>query len=230
MNSAAATIVEVAGESLVLHPAKVAWWIRKSTLLLADSHFGKAATFRQAGLVVPPGTTARMLQRLSDLVQECKAERIIVLGDFVHSSARAESDFESELIAWRNQHRNLCLTLIRGNHDRGHAELFSAMRFEVLCEPHVEEAIAFCHRPDLAVGAGLYGIAGHIHPSLWIEDAGRAGVKLPCFIVGLRQMVLPAFGEFTGSATMPVKPGVRMFAVAGDQVIEVTPRGRSGRT
>ena len=132
MTNATTAQVELGGESLILHPARAAWWPRCSTLLLADTHFGKAATFRQAGLPVPHGTTARMLQRWTDLMQEFQPRRMIVLGDFVHAATRSEHDFELELVEWRRQHAELHMVLVRGNHERGHAELFTELRLEVV--------------------------------------------------------------------------------------------------
>ena len=48
---------EVAGERLVLLPEKAAFWPRTRALFVADFHLGKAATFRSAGIPLPPGTT-----------------------------------------------------------------------------------------------------------------------------------------------------------------------------
>lgn len=223
MNSSSTARVQVAGESLVLHPARAVWWPRRATLLLADTHFGKAATFRQAGLAVPHGTTARMLQRWTDLMQEFAPERVIILGDFVHSSTRAELGFESELIRWRKRYRELRLTLIRGNHDRGQGELFTALQLELLGEPHVEEPFALCHHPDREIPDHLYAIAGHLHPGTTIEEAGRGRLTLPCFLVGSRVTILPAFGEFTGAARTPPAPGNRLFVIAGECVLEIAP-------
>ncbi|MGV3486282.1 MAG: ligase-associated DNA damage response endonuclease PdeM [Planctomycetaceae bacterium] len=212
--------VEVAGERLLLHPAKIVWWARRSTLLLADTHFGKAATFRQAGLPVPQGTTARMLQRWTDLLQEFRPQRMILLGDFVHHATRADRDFEGELVDWRRRHLELQMMLVRGNHDRGHAELFSTLGLDLVEEPHCEESFAFCHRPELRIPPETYGIAGHLHPSATIEDSTGSRLSLPCFHVGPQQMILPAFGEFTGSSRTVKTRGDRVFLVADNAVLE----------
>ena len=44
--------IEWAGEKLVLLPERAIWWAREKTLFIADPHFGKASTFRSAGLAV----------------------------------------------------------------------------------------------------------------------------------------------------------------------------------
>src|SRR5262249_50769057 len=45
-------IVEIAGERVTLLAERAAYWQRTRTLLVADTHFGKAATFRAAGIPV----------------------------------------------------------------------------------------------------------------------------------------------------------------------------------
>ena len=51
--------MEAAGEELELLPDHAVHWRRASTLFVADPHFGKAATFRAAGIFVPEETTDR---------------------------------------------------------------------------------------------------------------------------------------------------------------------------
>ncbi len=82
-------MLELPETNLVLLPAKLAWWSEQRTLFMADSHFGKASTFRKAGLAVPLGTTTKMLAVLSEHVASLGAERLIVLGDLLHSNVRA---------------------------------------------------------------------------------------------------------------------------------------------
>ena len=55
----------VQGETLWLLPQRAVYWPRAGALIVADVHFGKAATFRAGGIPVPGGTTAEMLRRLS---------------------------------------------------------------------------------------------------------------------------------------------------------------------
>jgi DNA ligase-associated metallophosphoesterase len=66
-----------------------------------------------------------------------------------------------------------------------------------------------------------YRLAGHLHPAVRLSGRGGASVRLPCFRVGESQMVLPAFGDFTGGATIVRAEGERIFAIAAPRVIEV---------
>jgi uncharacterized protein len=218
MEPNASLTVRLMGEPMVLHPAKVAWWPRRATLFLADTHFGKAATFRQAGLPVPTGTTAALLSRLTAVIAEFNPERLIVLGDLVHASTRTILDFETELLDWRAAHDTLELILIRGNHDRGHAKLFAEMRLHVVTEPYYDEMFAYCHQPDLPIDENHFFLAGHLHPGILVNDSGSHSVKLPCFQLCRTGLILPGFGEFTGLCCDRPPDHQRSFVIVDDTV------------
>ena len=46
--------VEILGERIELMSQKAVWLKHRSTLLLADLHFGKINHFRKSGIPVPP--------------------------------------------------------------------------------------------------------------------------------------------------------------------------------
>ncbi len=60
--------IDWGGERLVVLAERALYWPRRRTIIIADPHFGKAATFRQAGIPVPHGTTATDLDRLRRLL------------------------------------------------------------------------------------------------------------------------------------------------------------------
>ena len=62
-----ARMIELAGEQVALLPQKALYWPRETTLIVADIHFGKAASFRALGVPVPHGTTAQNLEALDAL-------------------------------------------------------------------------------------------------------------------------------------------------------------------
>ena len=49
--------IEVAGEPVWLLPERAVFWPQGGTLVTADLHWGKAATFRSAGVPIPGGAT-----------------------------------------------------------------------------------------------------------------------------------------------------------------------------
>ena len=78
--------VEIAGERLLLRPDRSLFWPRAKALVIADPRFGKAETFRAAGVPVP-GDSAEPLARLGAALGATAAEQLFVLGDFWHAQA-----------------------------------------------------------------------------------------------------------------------------------------------
>lgn len=189
--------------------------------MLADTHFGKAATFRNEGIPVPAGTTDVMLKRISDSIKQTGATSIYFLGDFCHSYSRYEEDFVAELMMWRKAHRHMEMTLILGNHDLGQRTLFNQLNLTVVEEPLMVDGIALCHYPETVVPQGTYKLAGHLHPSVKLVGGGDSLTKIPCFHFNETVGVLPAFGEFTGTHRIKPEPSDQVFAVADDQVFSL---------
>lgn len=212
---------EIANQSFHLLPNKTLYWPSQQALLLADTHFGKAATFRNRGIPVPAGTTDVMLAKISVTLAQTQATSIYFLGDFCHSSTRYEDDFVSELVKWRSAHRHIEMTLILGNHDLGQRTLFHQLEMMVVEAPFLVDGIALCHYPETTVPQGTYKLAGHLHPAVRIAAGGDSLTKIPCFHFNKTVGVLPAFGEFTGTHRVKPKPSDHVFAVADDQVFAI---------
>lgn len=209
----------LAGEPVVLLPQRALLWPREATLFVADAHFGKDAAFRAAGVPVPDGTTAATLHALDALVAHHRARRIVFLGDFLHARAGRTPGTLDALAAWRGRQRTLALVLVRGNHDRHAGDPPQALGIDVVPEPWRVGPFAACHEP--AAPAEGYGLAGHLHPAYVVRGRARQSARLPCFVLGERCAVLPAFGRFTGMHPVRPAPGERVFVVAGDAVLPV---------
>src|SRR6185436_3860627 len=110
-------LVPVAGEELTLLPERAVWWQARQTLLVADPHFGKAATFRALGVPVPRGTTTGMLGRLDAIIARKSPTRLTFLGDFLHAAEGRAPETLRVLNEWRRRHPSIEMTLVRGNHD-----------------------------------------------------------------------------------------------------------------
>ncbi len=78
---------------------------------------------------------------------------------------------------------------------------------------------ALVHHPTLV--AGIYTVAGHIHPCVTVRGPSGERERLACYWFGRHGGVLPAFGEFTGCAAMAREEGDRVWVVAGNEVVEV---------
>ena len=216
--------VDIAGEVLTLLPERAAYWARTRTLLIADPHFGKAATFRASAIPVPRGTTTENLQRLDTMIARVGATRIIFLGDYLHARAGRSPETLRVLADWRLANSRLVLVLIRGNHDRRAGDPPSEVGMPCVDGPVLEPPFALAHHP---VGvAGSYVLAGHVHPCAVLVGPARQRERLPCFLLGAEVAVLPAFGEFTGCAEVEPREGDKVWVVAGDRVLRVSPASR----
>jgi len=212
--------LEFGGLPLRLLPQRAAFLPAQRTLLIADAHIGKAATFRRLGLPVPHGTTAQTLALLDELIEGTGAARIVFLGDLLHS-ARGRAAATLEAVAqWRARHAGLALTLVRGNHDRHAGDPPAEWGVEAVDEPLRLGALALAHHPAPVAGARV--IAGHLHPCVVLGGRARERLRLPCFHFGAAVCVLPAFGAFTGMHAVRPAAGDRVFAIADDSVREIS--------
>ncbi|MBL8379018.1 MAG: ligase-associated DNA damage response endonuclease PdeM [Burkholderiales bacterium] len=210
--------IEVAGDELVLCRERAIHWPARATLLVADAHFGKAATFRARGVPVPEATTAANLAALDRLIERHALKRIVFLGDFLHAREARNRATQGALAAWRERHAALKLILVAGNHDHHAGDPSAGLRIERVEEPLVDGPFALCHHPQ-ASSAG-YVLAGHLHPAYRLSGK-RDALRLPCFWLGPNTGVLPAFGDFTGGHAITPAPGDRLFVTTPGAVHEV---------
>ena len=211
--------IDVAGESLLLMPECAVYWGRTSTLLVADAHFGKAATFRAGGIFVPRGTTSTSLARLDSAVARTGATRLIFLGDLLHAKEGRAPETLRLVAEWRAARPSLEVVLVRGNHDRAAGDPPESSGIACVDAPMLDGPFAFAHHPRVI--DGRYVLAGHIHPAVRLRGRGRQYERLPCFWVRQADAVLPAFGDFTGLGDIELAEGDRAFAVADNRVVEV---------
>lgn len=208
------------GRALWLLPERAAWLPDAGLLLVADVHFGKAASFRRLGVPVPRGTTEANLARLDALVQRLNGvQGLVFLGDFLHAaSGRAPATLQA-LNGWRRRHAALPMTLVRGNHDDRAGDPPADLGIAVVDEPWCHAGLALCHDPATRRPEGWYGLAGHLHPATRL-GRGFEAVRLPCFHARADGvLVLPAFGEFTGGAPVQPADGDALYLVADDRVV-----------
>ena len=65
----------------------------------------------------------------------------------------------------------------------------------------------------------FFNFSGHIHPGIILRGLGLQSLKLRCFFQKSNQMILPAFGEFTGKFIMKPEEDHSVYAIAGNEVI-----------
>jgi DNA ligase-associated metallophosphoesterase len=207
--------LQLAGETVLLLAQKALYWPRQKMLVVADIHFGKAASFRAQGVPVPRGTTTQNLAALDALMAQHDVGHIMFLGDFLHARAAHAAATLAAMLAWRQRHPALTLTLVRGNHDRHAGDPAAALGIEMADEPYSMAPFSFCHHPDLDTPG--YALAGHVHPSYLLATRFDA-LRLPCFVVGPGRMILPSFGAFTGGFVITPGAGDAVYVSSGEAV------------
>ena len=209
----------IAGESVSLLPERALFWTAQSTLFIADPHFGKAATFRARGIFVPRGTTTETLARLDAAIERTGAARIVFLGDFFHARESHSAGTLEALARWRARHPARLISLVRGNHDRHAGDPSPSLGIEIVATGQQLGPFILAHEPVAHLAGHV--LAGHLHPVFQLRGRANQTARLPCFWVGDRVSVLPAFGSFTGGAPIATSAGDRVFLVADGRVFAV---------
>ena len=207
------------GARLQLLAQRAIFLPEQSSLLVADAHIGKAQAFRRLGVPVPSGTTADGLDRLTALLQATQARRIVFMGDLLHAAKGRSAAVLDAVSAWREQHAEVELLLVRGNHDRHAGDPPAAWRVQCVDEPfHLPglPGLALAHHPQPCGHA--YVLAGHVHPAVVLGGRARQRMRLPCFHFGPQVGLLPAFGGFTGSHVVRPAPGDAVFVLADNEI------------
>jgi uncharacterized protein len=208
---------KILGQNFWLSAERCMFWEEKKSLIVSDLHIGKSGHFRKAGIAVPQTILQEDLQRLFTLINFFKAEQVIVVGDFFHSTVNLELDLFKR---WRNDVSDIKIILVKGNHDILKRNWYSSAGIELI-EPNLC-IDNFCFSHDLyEVPEGLYTFSGHIHPGIIVNGLGRQSLRFPCFYFTSTFCVLPAFGKFTGLANIDPSAKDDVFAVVHDELIEV---------
>ena len=209
-------------QQLLLHPGRVIFWEKQSSLILSDPHFGKTGHFRKSGIAIPQNVYKEDLQRLVSLVQLFKPERLIIVGDLFHSESNKELDFFKK---WRADLRFLQVQLIKGNHDILPNSWYKEADIDVCNEKMTVNGFCFCH--DLAAvdpntaDTNLFYFSGHIHPGISIKGLGKQSLRFPCFYFTNRFAILPAFSRFTGTHGIDAAKGDDVFAIVENTILKV---------
>lgn len=93
------------------------WWPREKTLVVADLHFEKSSSRRVARNGLPPYDTLETLARLSAVLEQTQARRVVSLGDSFHDEdgpARLPAEIRARLFEVM---RGRDWIWIEGNHE-----------------------------------------------------------------------------------------------------------------
>ena len=208
--------IKWAGQDLSLLPDRALHWPARSTLIFSDVHLGKAHDFQAAGIPIPATVHDEDLERMRALLWRYRPERVFILGDFVHSH---RTELDDLIAAFKNvigQFKTRWI-LALGNHDVRAEEKLAAWGFTEIVADVREDGITFTHDPD---PKDAYAIGGHVHPVVRFGK-GADRMRLPCFVVNEKRILLPSFGSFTGGFEIKPKPKDQVFVAAHGAVISL---------
>lgn len=208
---------------LTLLPERAVWQAETRTLWIADLHLGKAASFRALGQPVPRGTTQENLARLGALVDAHQARRLVVLGDFLHARSGRTPGLLAQLRDWRAARGGLECVVVRGNHDAHAGDAPADCGFVSVDEPLARDGVEGWHHVggEIDAASGPMLLSGHIHPVARLTGPGRDRLRLPCFCLRGRAIVLPSFGEFTGGHPVDPRDWDALVATTGECLFSI---------
>ncbi len=182
---------------IVVDARRAVWIPEERTLLVADVHLGYAWVERRRGLLLPlaPEDT---LERLMELVSDYSPRACVFLGDTLHAAAELDVlTMEVRRLAERMSDR--CeIRFVLGNHDQQLPKMLGRMGLNLPCGETFScgrHLLLHGHRAWPAPDAG-WTFQGHEHPAVTLGDGVTTTLKAPCFLVGRRRLVLPAFSTW----------------------------------
>lgn len=213
-----AHIIQIHDQEVCLLSEKAVFLPGSHSLLIADPHFGKAAHFRKAGIPVTEKVHIHDFLKIQKLIESLKPTDIFFLGDLFHSDW---NESWNDLVAFADYFPDFQFHLIKGNHDILPEAFYRSETWKVHAESLVLENFILTHEPLETVPEGLFNFCGHIHPGISLYGTGKQRLTLPCYFLSGEQMILPAFGRFTGLFSMKSEKNDQAFAVTDKKVIPV---------
>ncbi|MEM8999500.1 MAG: ligase-associated DNA damage response endonuclease PdeM [Bacteroidota bacterium] len=204
--------ISILDQEFILHPLGGIFWVEKSLLLISDVHLGKVAHFRKFGAAVPRKAIHKNYLLLDQIVMEFQPFQICFLGDLFHSSLNNEWAFFENWVGKTPAK----IILVSGNHDIIAPEKFENLHIEIFSELLIAPFL-LTHHPTQR--EHTFNFCGHLHPAVKLKGFGRQRLRLPCFFKTTNQMILPAFGEFTGTHTITPTAQDTVYAIADNTVI-----------
>ena len=201
-------------QTFTFHPHGGLLWKEKSMLLISDVHLGKVSHFRKFGAAVPSPAAQKNFILLDEIVTHFQPFQICYLGDLFHAALNKEWQLFENWVAKTPSE----IILVAGNHDIIAPEKFESVGIQIFKELCIDDFL-LTHHPEERTG--FFNFCGHIHPAIRLQGFGRQRVKLPCFFKSKHQMILPAFGEFTGNHTLTPKKEDEIFVIAEGEVLKI---------
>ena len=159
------------------------WFANERLLVVADLHWGYAASHRARGNLLPWWGDEEIEERLRALLYDYHPTEMIWLGDVVHA---AEGGARAEAFLRRSP---VPVVAIAGNHDR---------RWSSAGEPSALRGNYFFHHGNTTpcVPPHCIEVIGHHHPAISWGDGAGSRLKFPALVVSAQRLILPAFSPW----------------------------------
>ena len=206
--------------SWLLTSERAALHLPSKTAVLADLHLGYADDRCRAGDAVPVPGAGEVLTSLQVLVQRHRVSRLVIAGDLCENGR--QQNCAHDLLKWICE-IDVEIAVVPGNHDR-------CLDWITLSgSPALTRRLSVF--PDgLEVGGwqvvhGHFGkprgciLQGHLHPSLKWER----GMSAPCYLIGNKRMILPAFSRDAAGINVLRDPSwsrYRCAVIVGERVLD----------
>lgn len=192
------------------------WLAHERILVIADLHWGYAASHRARGNLLPMWGDEQLGERLRALLADYQPAEMLWLGDVVHAaegSAAAEAFLRTASVP---------VTVVAGNHDRHWRGKGAAT---------VQRGRFFLHHGDVArtVPPGQVEVIGHHHPAVCWSDGAGGVIKMPALVVNTERLVLPAFSPWAAGADCSplLTASSTVWAVAPQRIFAVKSRAQN---
>jgi DNA ligase-associated metallophosphoesterase len=203
---------------LILLPEKAIWESELKAIFLADLHFGKAAHFRKSGIPIPEPIHQEDLNQLSSLIQTYRPKDFYFLGDLFHSDWNEQWEVLNQFL---KTFTDTTFHLIKGNHDVLSPIAYARSSFQIHIQPLELGDLLLSHEPLTCIPSGKLNLCGHIHPGIRLFGKARQSVRIPIFHLRDNQLILPAFGGFTGLALIKPLAKDQIYGVTGKKILQI---------
>ncbi|HEU5079704.1 MAG TPA: metallophosphoesterase [Opitutaceae bacterium] len=183
-------------------------------LVIADIHWGFAASHRLEGNLLPMWGDDQIAQTLLQLIKDYHPAEMIWLGDSLHrvTGCRIAEIFLREISVLP-----VAVSIVIGNHDR---------KWSIPATTSLQRGKYFFHHGDRGLQekpAGAVEVIGHFHPAVSLYDGAGARVRLPALVQSPERLILPAFSPWAAGAAWNENraPGEKIWAVAPSRVFAV---------
>lgn len=211
----------IANQPLQLLSDAAAFDHELQTLFVADLHLGKTAVFREAGIALPHGPDAVILDRLSQLISVTGANKLVILGDVFHARTTGIQPVLDLISQWRAAHSYVKWLVVPGNHDRFVSWNEWLPGAEVVPSGSVLGQWRIAHHPP--VMAENPTLCGHLHPGVSIGRRSERRLRVPCFWMRRNVLIFPAFGEFTGLQIIDRESDDQVWVASAGKIVELPP-------